>query len=71
MGDVKVAAAAVKPAIISVGTITETTEVTWTLNPLSAQWEPVYGPGYYLGTCRERRVGAAVDDKGDVFKITV
>jgi hypothetical protein len=72
------------------------------LNPLSAQWDLVYGPGYYLahvlGTDSYRvatltgdkgstirieltsltdrggavsQVGVAVDDKGDVFKITV
>jgi hypothetical protein len=72
------------------------------LNPLSAQWDLVYGPGYYLahvlGTDAYRvatltgdkgstirieltsltdrggavsEVGVAVDDKGDVFKITV
>jgi hypothetical protein len=71
-------------------------------NPLSAQWDLVYGPGYYLahvlGTYAYRiatlagdkgstiriecttlsdsgsavsQVGVAVDDKGDVFKITV
>jgi hypothetical protein len=72
------------------------------LNPLSAQWDLVYGSGYYLahvlGTDAYRiatltgdkgstirieltsltdsggavsQVGVAVDDKGDVFKITV
>jgi hypothetical protein len=72
------------------------------LNPLSAQWDLVYGPGYYLahvlGTDGYRiatltgdrgstmriesttltdgggavsQVGVAVDDKGNVFKITV
>jgi hypothetical protein len=71
-------------------------------NPLSAQWDLVYGSGYYLahvlGTDAYRiatltgdkgstiriesttltdnggavsQVGVAVDDKGDVFKITV
>lgn len=72
------------------------------LNPLSAQWDLVYGPGYYLahvlGTDAYRigtltgdkgstirieltsltdrggavsQVGVAVDDQGDVFKITI